>query len=281
MLRTKSHPILSEYEELDGQPSVRRVDARTYLLETDRSQYLLQYATRPGRIHSSAHLMQSLRKRGFTNLVPIVLTTDGEPTVRGSGGEWFLQPLHPQARLEEGGQLRRLARLLAACHCCADDSEEGAMVHGQLTPEAVRSGPSGELLLDCWDGAGPGNAADDLIFVLRLAAGRDEEEPASVLEAYAEVRNLRDGERDRLRDMLDHCSDPTLRNLAIPKPRGPLKEEPPGDLLARARTAAADGKWTPSREEQTVSTSEVTPEDTRDRPATDQKEDPRQGGDEP
>lgn len=276
MLRADPHQILSSYEQLDDDPAVRRADYRTYLVEEADCQYLLRDALDPEPICRAHRLMQSLKKRGFTNLVPIVPTTRGEPTVSGYGGEWYLQPHYPPAELNTGEELLRLARLLGSLHLCTEGEEEGSMVHGRLGPGVVRAGPSGELLLDSWDHAGPGNAADDLMPLLFMAAQQGCAVPASTLDAYASVRDLGKEERSRLNDLIARCRESRLRGLAVPEPKEKPGEMPPGDLLERALSAVEKGKWTPSREDETVSRPELNREDVDVRPTEDEV-----GGDPP
>ncbi len=262
MLRANPYQIFSEYEELGEDPAVQKADYRTYLLDGVDGQYLLQCVQDSGDIHSAHRLMQSLQKRGFTNLVPIVLTVDGEPLVSGYGGEWFLQPHYPPAELNTEEEILQLARLLAAFHLHTDGGEKGAMVHGRLQPEVIRKGPSGELLLDGWDGAGLGNAADDLMPLLLLAARQGPECPVSALDTYTAVRNLQDNERSRINDLVAHCSQAALQGLEVPEPRRTEKQEshPPSDLLERARGAAEKGRWNLTKEDEIVSKCEASPE---------------------
>lgn len=271
MLRANPYQIFSEYEELGEDPAVQKADYRTYLLDGVDGQYLLQYVQDSGDIHSAYRLMQSLQKRGFTNLVPIVLTGDGEPLVSGYGGEWFLQPYYPPAELNTEEEILQLARLLAAFHLATDGGEEGAMVHGRLKPEVIRKGPPGELLLDGWDGAEHGNAADDLMPLLLLAARQGPECPVSALDAYTAVRNLQDNERSRINDLVAHCSQAALQGLEVPEPRRTAKQEshPPSDLLERARSAAEKGKWSLIKEDEIVSKCESSPKDVGEEPTQD------------
>ncbi len=262
MLRANPHQIFSEYEELGDDPAVQRADYRTYLLDGVDGQYLLQNAQDAGEIYAAHRLMQSLQERGFTNLVPIVPTVDGEPVASRYGGPWFLQPYYPPAELNTEEEILQLARLLAAFHLAIGGDEEGAMVHGRLKPGVIRKGLSGELLLDGWDGAEHGNAADDLMPLLLLAARQGPGCPVSALDAYTTVRHLQDDERSRINDLVAHCSPSTLQGLEVPEPRRTAKQEPPppSDLLERARGAAEKGRWNLTKEDENVSKCEASPE---------------------
>lgn len=251
-MKTSSHYLCHAYQELDDTTAVRQIDRETFLLICGDQQYQLKTHRRGRTVQAVQERLEYLEEAGFSDFVPILPNTDGEPVIQKDGFHLFLQPHYPVAALDDPHEVQRLARTIASLHRCTTDEDGRTIVHGALCSEAVRLGPEGELLLDLWEQSYRGNAVGDLVDLILMIADDDPRTAVSIIRAYHSANPLEEYQLQRLSRRLNFHGIDVSRHPAIDTTVEDERESPEAEsdrhrdrdeLLVRARRAAEEGRW--------------------------------------
>jgi len=179
------------YDDIPTSPKIKTLDEDTWMVGKDNRWFIIKTEDEPESIKSIERLHESLKYRGFSSFVPILLTDDYMTTIKWGRQFFYAKPHYYKADLTQKEVVAELAQTVASLHHCTEAATGNIMLHGNLTAEAVRIDLNGNLVLDHWDMADYNHSVHwDIADVIYMLDNPGRDVIAHIIENYASVRQL-------------------------------------------------------------------------------------------